>query len=83
MAMGVPSISTNIFAVPEAITSEKTGLLIEAGDSAALARAILKLNSDPSLRQRLARDGSRFAIESFDGRIMASTYLELYEKCFV
>ena len=82
MALGIPSISTNIFAIPEAITPEKTGILIEAGDSAALAAAILRLSEDPGLRQRLSTEGSRFAIENFDGRIMASTYLEHYEKCF-
>lgn len=82
MALGVPSISTNVFAIPEAITNEKTGILIEAEDSVALAGAILRLRADPLLRTRLSENGSKFAIENFDGRIMASTYLDHYEKCF-
>ncbi|MEQ1764146.1 MAG: glycosyltransferase family 4 protein [Pyrinomonadaceae bacterium] len=82
MALGVPSISTNVYAIPEAIMPDKTGILIEPGDSTALAEAILRIKSDARLRERLSRDGSQFAIENFDGRIMASTYLEAYRKCF-
>ena len=82
MALGVPSISTNVYAIPEAIISGETGLLVEPGDSSALANEILRLRHDPSLRKRLSRDGSRFAIEHFDGNIMANSYLESYKRCF-
>lgn len=82
MALKVPVISTNVYAIPEAVIPEKTGILIEPGDSESLTRWILRLKADPDLRNRLAEDGSRFAIKNFDARIMASTYLESYRKCF-
>lgn len=82
MALGVPAISTNVYAIPEAIIPEKTGVLIEPGDSESLTRSILRLKADPELRNRLAEEGSRFALENFDSRIMVSTYLEAYRKCF-
>ncbi len=82
MALGVPSISTNVYAIPEAIISGETGILVEPGDSSALASEILRLRHNPNLRERLSRDGSRFAIEHFDGNIMAKSYLESYERCF-
>ena len=82
MALRLPSISTNVYAIPEAILSDRTGILIEAGDSEALAEAILRLKNDPALRQRLSSEGSQFVREHFDGRIMAASYLEAYDRCF-
>jgi glycosyltransferase involved in cell wall biosynthesis len=82
MALQLPSISTNVYAIPEAIIPDQTGILIEAGDSDALARSILRLKDDPNLRERLATQGSCFALENFDGRIMAAAYLERYRQCF-
>lgn len=52
-AYGVPSISTAIEGVNEAILDGQTGLLVPSGDLTALADAIAKLASDPSLRQQL------------------------------
>ena len=43
MALGVPSISTNVNAIPEAVKDLETGVLIETGDSKALAAAIIVL----------------------------------------
>jgi glycosyltransferase involved in cell wall biosynthesis len=71
-----------VYAIPEAVIPEKTGILIEPGDSESLTRWILRLKADPDLRNRIAEDGSKFAIKNFDARIMASTYLESYRKCF-
>lgn len=52
-AYGVPSISTAIEGVNEAILDGQTGLLVPSGNRTALADAIAILASDPSLRQQL------------------------------
>ena len=57
MALSIPSISTNVYAIPEAIRDRETGLLIEPGDSDALAEAILTLRRDSELRERLGQTG--------------------------
>ncbi len=80
MALKLPSISTNVYAIPEAVKHLKTGILIEAGDSDALAKAILKLKADPNLRTRLSTDGRKFVIENFDERDAAATALAAYEE---
>ncbi len=80
MAMGIPSISTNVYAIPEAIRHEETGLLIEAGDSEALAASIVRLRDEAELRQRLAQVGSAFVLEHFDERVAASTCIETYRR---
>lgn len=79
MALRVPSISTNVYGIPEAIIHEKTGLLIEAGDAEALACSILRLKSDADLRRRLSDAGREHVIENFDVRIAARTVLAAYK----
>ncbi len=82
MALGIPSVSTNVYAIPEAIIPDETGILVSPGDSAGLADEILRLRNDEPLRRRLSHDGSIFAVKHFDGRIMARSYLESYRRCF-
>lgn len=80
MALGIPSISTNVNAIPEAVKNMETGLLVEAGDSAELAGAVKKLKDDPALRRKLSERGREYVVEHFDERICATTVLESYES---
>lgn len=80
MALGRPSISTNVYAIPEAVKDLETGILIEAGDSRSLADAIRRLKDDPPLRQRLARRGREHVIANFDERDAAATAIAAYEE---
>jgi len=80
MAMGLPSISTNVYAIPEALKHESTGLLVEAGDDKALADSILGLHSDPGLRDKLAQAGRSFVVEHFDERDVAKKVVAAYKR---
>lgn len=80
MALGKCSISTNVNAIPEAVKNLETGVLIEAGDSGALADAILLLKADADLRRRLAENGRWLVLKNFDERVMTQTALECYER---
>ena len=80
MALERPSISTNVYAIPEAVKNFETGLLIEAGGAHALAEAILTLKNDPALRARLGRNGHEYVIEHFDERDAAASAIEAYEE---
>lgn len=82
MALGLPSISTNINAIPEAIINDKTGILIEAGDSNALAESILRLKSDSDLCARIAKTGREFALSNFDERRVADIVIDSYKRSF-
>lgn len=82
LALGVPTISTNVNAIPEAVRDAETGLLIEPGDSGQLAEAILRLRNDQELREDLARKGREFVLENFDERDAATIALRAYEGCF-
>jgi glycosyltransferase involved in cell wall biosynthesis len=80
MALKRPSISTNVYAIPEAVKDLETGLLIEPGDADGLAHAILKLKDDPILRAKLSEAGRKFVIASFDEREAAATAIAQYEE---
>lgn len=82
MALGVPSISTNVYAIPEAVHDRETGLLIPAGDSDALASAIIQLIDDPDLRGKLAKAGRKYVMSTFDERVASRTAISAYEECF-
>ena len=68
MALGTPCISTDVTGIPEIIRHEKTGLLVRQNDPAALATALKRLLSDPSLRGQLARQGRELIEADFDIR---------------
>lgn len=83
MAMGVPSISTNVYAIPEAVQHEETGLLIEPGHPKQLAEAILRLYSDKELRTRIGSCGRKYVLANFDERVASQIAIDAYEECFV
>jgi glycosyltransferase involved in cell wall biosynthesis len=64
-ASGRPVIATKVGDIPEIIEHRENGLLIEPGDSKALAAAILELIRDPKLAAHCAANGLRYAAEHF------------------
>ncbi|MEO8041485.1 MAG: glycosyltransferase family 4 protein [Acidobacteriota bacterium] len=80
MALARPSISTSVYAIPEAVQNLETGLLVEAGDAVGLADAILQLKNDPALRAKLSENGRKFVVEHFDERDAAATAIAEYEE---
>lgn len=79
MALGIPSISTNVNAIPEAVKHMETGWLIEAGDSEHLAKAIQNLKEDTTLRSKIAQNGRDTVLASFNEKIVARIALNCYE----
>lgn len=83
MALGLPTISTNLNAIPEAVINEKTGILVETGNAEQLKSAILRLYENNGLRKKLADTGKEFVIDKFDERKMVKIVLDNYEKCLL
>ncbi|MBP7475943.1 MAG: glycosyltransferase family 4 protein [Pyrinomonadaceae bacterium] len=80
MAMGVPSVSTDVYAIPEAIKHEETGILIEPGSAEQLADAVVRLHNDQELRDRLGKHGREFVIANFDERVASQIAVDEYMK---
>jgi len=75
MAAGVPVVTTSISGIPEAVRDGESGLLVPERDPEALARAIGRMMSDASLRDRCAVEGRRIVESAFgieaSGRALA------------
>ena len=56
-SQGVAVLATKLSGIPELIDDGATGMLVEAGDSGALARGLETLIRQPALRQRLGEAG--------------------------
>jgi glycosyltransferase involved in cell wall biosynthesis len=66
MAMGIPVVTTAISGIPEMIDDGVHGLLVDSGDSQALAAALQRVLGDDALRARLAQAGRARICERFD-----------------
>ncbi|PYK16288.1 MAG: hypothetical protein DME55_12430 [Verrucomicrobia bacterium] len=64
-ASGRPVIATKVGDIPQIIEHRQNGLLIEPGDSKAVAAAILEFIRDPNLAAHCATNGLRYAKEHF------------------
>lgn len=78
MAVGTAVVSTPVSGIPELIADRDNGLLVEADNAEALAKALAELADDEELRHRLAAAGSATVREKFDGWSEASRLVELF-----
>jgi glycosyltransferase involved in cell wall biosynthesis len=76
MAMGLPVVSTDLSGIPEAVQQGTTGLLVEPGDSKALADALAQLLEDEESRRRMGVQGRRRIVETFDSETNVKNLLK-------
>jgi glycosyltransferase involved in cell wall biosynthesis len=65
-ACGLPVVATRVGGVPEVCLDGQTGILLQPGDSQALADAIVGLARRPEERLRLGRAGAEFVRRTYD-----------------
>ena len=82
MAAGLPVVASNIEGFADVITDEVSGLLVGPKDDAAIASAVLRLQSDPALRSSLAARGQAQAI-GYSWESVARRVLAYYERLLV
>ena len=79
MAAGLPVVATDVGGAREAVVEGDTGYLVAAGDYQAMARQILKLVRDPSLREKLGAHGRANVESDFNLDRQMTAYHTLYE----
>ena len=77
MSYELPVISTNIAGIPEMLTHEKEGFLIDPGDHSSAVSSLEKLFSSASLRETMGKAGKKHFDAHFDVRIMVERYREV------
>lgn len=78
MAMGLPVIATRIAAIAEAVEDRTGGMLVEDGDVAALAQAILALCGSADLRKRMGERNRERVLQRFTADIHQKAIENLY-----
>jgi glycosyltransferase involved in cell wall biosynthesis len=79
MALAKPVVATAAGGNREVVDADRTGLLVPAGDPAALADAVTRLLADGALAARLGRNAQAVVRERFSARRMAEEYFSLYD----
>jgi sugar transferase (PEP-CTERM/EpsH1 system associated) len=78
MATGLPVVATHVGGADELVEDGGTGILVPSGDAPAMADAIERFASDPSLRERAGAAGSLRARSLFGLDRMIREYEGLY-----
>lgn len=77
MAAGLPVIGSRVGGVPEVVVDGETGLLVEPGNPADLAAAVLRLAEDADLRARFGARGRERA-RSYSWDVLVPRILSVY-----
>ena len=78
IAAGLPVVGTRAGGIPEMIKHNENGLLVEVGNSIALADAIIELVNNKLKREEFSRNGKK-TIQDFDIKNTIKKTISLYE----
>jgi phosphatidylinositol alpha-1,6-mannosyltransferase len=78
-AYGLPVVATRTGGVPEAVQDGETGLLADPEDSEGLARALLRLLTEPDLRREMGR-ANRLRAETLTWERNAAEQIQAYQE---
>jgi colanic acid/amylovoran biosynthesis glycosyltransferase len=79
LAMGIPTISTDVSGIPELVKNFDTGLVVPEKNPQALSDAILLFASENDLRKRLSVNGRRLVEEEFNIEKNASLLGKMFQ----
>ncbi len=80
LAVGLPTVATQVGGNAEVIQPGKTGLLVPPEDSSALAEAILLLLRDPEFASSLGKNGQEYVASEFSFKKMIENTDKLYTE---
>ena len=80
MAARKPIIATSVDGIPHYVHDNESGILVPPGDVEALAEALDRVLSDPSLSERLAQQGNTYAHEVLSEDRYVECFLDMAER---
>lgn len=80
MAMKRPIVATAVGGIPEMIESGRSGVLVPAKSSEAIAKAVTEIARDRALAKRMGEEARRTAEAKFDIEVHAARMQELYSE---
>jgi glycosyltransferase involved in cell wall biosynthesis len=79
MALGRPVVTSRVGQNVEYVEDSRSGLLVEPGDAAGLARALRRLLSDPPLAAELGRNARQRIWQRFDWQQQVDVVEKAYD----
>lgn len=79
MNFGIPVVASRVGGIPDIISNEKLGLLIDSGDVDSLVSSLMRLYVDKALRDEIASLALAH-VGSFSAEVMAKRYLSIYRE---
>jgi glycosyltransferase involved in cell wall biosynthesis len=79
LAFGKPVVMTPVGAAPDVIGKDERGILVNPGDSDAIAAALCRLAEDRDLCSRLGLSGQAYIRENLLADVMTRRYERFYE----
>lgn len=83
MAVGRPVIATSVGGIPEFVTHDVTGLLVEPGDVTALAGAIRQVLENPEKASQMGLEGQEHVRGKYGIATVVRRHEQVYEDCLV
>jgi glycosyltransferase involved in cell wall biosynthesis len=80
LACGTPAAGFRVGGIPDMILPGRTGILVDLGDTAAMAAQISDLFRNTSRLEQMRLDCREYAVQNLSLHIQASQYLELYQE---
>src|SRR5262249_25790930 len=80
MATALPVVSTSVGGIPNVIDEGQTGLLVPAGDEAALRDRLARLGADRALARALGARAREVSVARYSAARMQRDYLDLYAR---
>ena len=79
-AAKLPTVTTNVAAIPEIVHEANSGYLVSPGDVHGLKSSLTRLATDSSLRKQQGTTANRIVNERFDARANAQNLLRLLKE---
>jgi len=80
LAAAKPCIASRTGGIEDIIKDRENGILVDVGDSGAIARAIMELLADENLRIRMGQNGRRLVQSRFTLDRMADDIMNVYKE---
>lgn len=81
MAVGRPVIAASVGGIPEFVTHDVTGLLVEPGNVTALVDAIKKVLENPEFARQMGIKGQAHVREKYGIAMVVQQHEQVYETC--
>ncbi len=79
MYFGKPVVATSVGGIPEVLTHNYSGILVNPGDSKAMAREVVRILSDKERTSSLVKKGKEVVLESFLPENRVRKILDIYK----